>query len=228
MAALAAALGVLSFARQAHAQAANPAAGHFVVVLDAAHGGADSGSTVTDAEGNPHPEKDLTLAFSVKLRSLLAARGIAVVTTRESDSTVGPQQRAEVANHAMAAACLTLHAAMSGSGVHLFISSLPASAPTRFEPWQTAQTAFLRRSLALAGVLNSALLHAGLTVTLGRTALPTIDSMACPAVAVEIAPRHASDTSSATASVDDAAYVAEISEALAAGVLEWRGEDRQP
>ena len=225
MAILVAVLAFLSIGIEAQP---SPSTSRFVVVLDAAHGGTDAGSTVTDAAGKPHPEKNLTLAFSVKLRSLLAARGIAVVTTRESDSTIDPQERAEIANHAMAQACLTLHAAMSGSGVHLFISSLPPSRPTRFEPWQTAQAAYVQRSVALAGVLNSALLHAGMTVTLGRTALPTVDSMACPAVAMEIAPEQASDANSAPASVEDPAYMTQVADALAAGLLEWRAEARQP
>lgn len=209
-------------------QSAAPPAGRFVVVLDAAHGGADAGSTVTDPAGKPNPEKNLTLTLSVKLRSLLAARGIAVVTTRESDATVDAGQRAEIANHALAQACLSLHAAMSGAGVHLFISSLPAARSERFQPWQTTQAAFVDRSLALAGVLNSALQHAGMTVTLGRTALTTVDSMACPAVAVEIAPEQPSATSAAKASVEDPAYLNQVADALAAGLLEWRAEDHRP
>ena len=113
-----------------------------------------------------------------------------MVTTRESDATVDPTSRAEIANHANAQACLSLHATESGSGVHLFASSLAPAQPARLLAWKTAQAAWVTRSLALAGVLNSALLHAGMNVTLGRTALPAMDSMTCPAVAVEIAPEH--------------------------------------
>src|SRR5258708_6472124 len=60
----------------------------FVVVLDAAHGGNDAGGTLKDTSGVIQQEKALTLALSVRLRSLLGARGISVVTTRESDATV--------------------------------------------------------------------------------------------------------------------------------------------
>ena len=59
-------------------------------------------------------KRPLPLALSVRLRSLLAARGISVVTTRESDTTVDPDRRAEIANHAKAQACLSLHATESG------------------------------------------------------------------------------------------------------------------
>ena len=210
------------------AQTAASPAGRFVVVLDPAHGGTDLGATVTDGAGKPHAEKNLALAFSVKLRSLVAARAMAVATTRESDTTIEAQQRAAIANHARAQACLTLHASMSGSGIHLFISSLPPARPTQFEPWQTAQAAWVQRSVRLAGVLNSALLHAGMKVTLSRTALTTVDSMACPAVAVEIAPEAPTPAISAARSVDDPAYLAQVADALAAGLLEWRAEAGQP
>ena len=62
--------------------------------------------------------------MSVRLRSLLTARGIQVVTTRDADVAVEPNRRAEIANHAQAQACLILHATESGLGVHLFTSRL--------------------------------------------------------------------------------------------------------
>jgi N-acetylmuramoyl-L-alanine amidase len=193
----------------------------FVVVLDAAHGGDDAGGRL-----NGQAEKTFTLALSVRLRSLLGARGIQVVTTRESDSSLDANRRAEIANHANAQACLNLHASETGSGVHLFASSLPPANPTQLPAWKTAQAAWVIRSLALAGVLNSALLHAGLSVTLGRTALPELDSMTCPAIAVEIAPDRAAGD--ATNDLDDPGYQARVAEALAAALLEWKTEARQP
>jgi N-acetylmuramoyl-L-alanine amidase len=69
-----------------------------------------------------------------------------------------------------------------------------------------------------------------MTVTLGRTALPAIDSMACPAVAVEVAPERASNAQG-PAGLDDPGYQARVAEALAAALVEWRSEEmgvRQP
>jgi N-acetylmuramoyl-L-alanine amidase len=195
----------------------------FVVVLDAAHGGDDGGGHLA----NNQLEKSITLALSVRLRSLLGARGIQVVTTRESDATVAPNRRAEIANHAAAQACLSLHASESGSGLHLYTSSMTPAAPARFAAWKTAQAGWVTRSMALAGVLNSALLHAGMGVTLGRTTLPAIDSMTCPAVAVEIAPERSADHK-ITAGLDDPQYQARVAVALAAALLEWRTEAHQP
>jgi N-acetylmuramoyl-L-alanine amidase len=200
--------------------AAPPA--RFVVVLDAAHGGEDLGGRLTSGEY----EKIATLALSVRLRSLLGARGIQVVTTREADLSVETTRRAVIANHANAQACISLHAAESGAGIHLFGSSLTPEARTHFVPWKTAQAASVTRSLALAGVVNSALLHAGMKVTLGRTALPAIDSMTCPAIAIEISPERDADRK-ITAEPDDPDYQARVAAALAAALLEWRTEGRQ-
>jgi N-acetylmuramoyl-L-alanine amidase len=231
-----AALLALFTSLSALAQTPPGSAPRFVVVLDAAHGGDDPGARL----GN-QSEKDLTLALSVKLRSLLMARGMIVVTTRESGADVDAERRAEIANRANAAACLNLHAALasgkSGPAVHLFLSSLPPAADARFPPqrqrpvagdpdfvpWRTAQSAWITRSTELAGELNSALTHAGIAVTLGRTTLPAIDSMACPAVAIEIAPQRQADAASA----DDAAFEAQVAEALAAALVEWRADGGQ-
>ena len=189
----------------------------FVVVIDAAHGGDDTGAHLSSGQ----LEKAANLALSVRLRSLLAARGFQVVTTRENDASVDLNHRAEIANHASAAVCLSLHATESGSGVHLFASSLAPAPPTRFMPWKTAQAAWETRSLALAGAVNSALTHAGLNVTLGRIPLPGVESMTCPALAVELGPQRDADKK-ITAEPDNPDYQAQVATALAAAVLEWR------
>ncbi|MGD0732046.1 MAG: N-acetylmuramoyl-L-alanine amidase [Terracidiphilus sp.] len=217
----------MSVSAQAPPAPAGPPA-RFVVLLDAAHGGDDPGGRINGEAGQHQDEKTVTLALSVRLRSLLAARGIQVVTTRESDSTVALDRRAELANHARAQACLSLHATESGSGVHLFVSSLAPALPGRMAPWKTAQDAWVTRSLDLAGVLNSALLHAQIAVTLARANLPAVDSMTCPAVAVELAPESAHPADSDQGAPDDPAYQARVAEALAAALLEWRAEARQP
>jgi N-acetylmuramoyl-L-alanine amidase len=209
---------LVSTVQLALAQPAPPAPQtRFVVVLDAAHGGDDTGGRLAHGQ----LEKSFTLALSVRLRSLLAARGIPVVTTRDSDAAVDPVKRAEIANRAQAQACLSLHASESGSGIYLFVSSLAPAAPARFPAWKTAQAAAVMRSLKLAGVINSALLHAGMSVTLSRTSLPAMDSMTCPAVAVEIAPEQ-NASHETTAALDDKDYQARVAAALAAALLEWR------
>lgn len=195
----------------------------FLVILDAAHGGDDVGGHLSSGQY----EKNANLALSVRLRSLLGARGIQVITTRESDQSVALDRRAAIANHAGAGACISLHSAETGAGVHLFVSSLAPAAPTRFVAWNTAQAGWVTRSLVLAGVLNSALLQAGMSVTLGRAPLPAIENMTCPALTIEIAPERDSEHK-ITAEPDDPDYQARVAGTLAAAILEWRAEGHQP
>jgi len=193
----------------------------FAVVIDAAHGGTDSGARLSD-----HLlEKDLVLNLSVRLRSMLSAHGISVVTTRESDSTIPALNRAETANHVGAAACIILHATTSGSGVHLFTASLTPVPVTRFLPWETAQGAYAEQSLKLSSEFDSAMTHAEIPVTLGRTALRPLDSFTCPAVVVEISPL--SGKTHVTA-LSDPEYQDRIVAALAAAVEQWQRDWRQP
>lgn len=215
------ALAVLGMSGPARSQ--QPAPARFVVVLDAAHGGDDTGGHLNDGQ----LEKTAVLALSVRLRSLLAARGIQVVTTREADASLDLTDRAEAANRVRAQACLSLHLAETGSGVHLFASNLAPTPAPRFMPWKTAQSGWVARSLGLMSVLSSALQRGGISVTLGRTSLPGIDSMECPAVAVELAPQRNADGKT-TAEPDDPAYQAKVAGILAAGLLQWRTEVRQP
>src|SRR5580698_10063618 len=111
------------------AQAPAAPAPRFVVVLDAAHGGDGTGG-----HSNDWMEKNLTLALSVRLRSLLAARGIPVVTTRESDLALDTEHRDAIANHASAQVCISLHGSLTGTGVHLFASSIAPTARMKFIP----------------------------------------------------------------------------------------------
>lgn len=205
--------------------------GRFVVVLDAAHGGDDSGANL----GPNTAEKTATLALSVRLRSLLTARGFQVVTTRESNVNLDDDARAQIANRAAygaaGAACVSLHATRMGSGVHLFVSALSPANMGRFLAWKTAQAAYVTRSLRLESAVNSALQHSSVAgtdsgsipVTLARASLPEMDSMACPALAVEIAPIRGADRKVVT-DVSDAQYETAIVEALAAALLEWKTE----
>jgi N-acetylmuramoyl-L-alanine amidase len=191
----------------------------FLVALDAAHGGNDTGARISD-----HLlEKDITLSLAMRLRSMLSAHGIGVITTRDSDMNLAATGRAETANHSPAAACILLHATATGSGVHLYTSSLAPSPLTRFLPWQTAQSAYVTQSLKLSSEIDSALAHAEIPVTLGRTFLQPMDSLTCPAVAVEVAPLAAGATTKA-APLTDTAYQRLILDALTAAIDQWRND----
>lgn len=202
--------------------ASAPASAQFVVVIDAAHGGTDSGARL----GGDLEEKNITLALSVRLRSTLQARGIDVVTTRESDTALAPLNRAEAANHAQAAACLVLHATATGSGVHLYTSALAPSVRVPPLPWLTAQAGYVTPSLKLESEIDSALAHAQIPVSLGRASVQPMDSLACPAVAVEIAPLVGGHVTRSR-EISDTGYQKSIVDALAAAVESWRGDWKQ-
>lgn len=191
----------------------------FLVLLDAAHGGSDTGARLTPAL----LEKDLTLDLSNRLRSLLSARGIGVTTTRDSDAALPAVNRAEIANRTPFAACILIHATATGSGVHLYTSSLAATPLIKFMPWETAQSAYVTQSLKLSSDIDSALAHSEIPVTLGRTSLQPMDSFACPTVAVEIAPLQAGASTKASP-ISDEAYQRTILDALTAAINEWRND----
>jgi len=194
----------------------------FMVVLDAAHGGSDIGARISSSL----LEKDITLNLSVLLRSTLSAHGVGVITTRESDVNLTPTARAETANGASAAACILIHATATGSGVHLYTSSLAPAPLVKFMPWQTAQSAYVTQSLKLSSEIDSALAHAEIPVTLGRTSLQPMDSFACPAVAVEVAPLQPGATTNGKA-ISDVGYQKSIIDALTAAIEQWRNDWRQ-
>jgi N-acetylmuramoyl-L-alanine amidase len=194
----------------------------FLVVLDAAHGGNDTGARITDRI----LEKDITLSLTARLRSMLSAHGIGVIMTRSADVNPTAVERAETTDRTLASACILIHATATGSGVHLYTSSLAPTPLTRFMPWQSAQSVYVTQSLKLSSEIDSALAHAEIPVTLGRTFLQPMDSLTCPAVAVEVAPLMAGSSTKATP-LSDTAYQRSILDALTAALDEWRNDWRQ-
>jgi N-acetylmuramoyl-L-alanine amidase len=194
------------------------------IFLDPAHGGSDSGARLSDSL----PEKSLTLAFAARLRALLSTSGFSVIATRDSDPAVPftTDQRAEIANHSHPTACLVLHATASGNGIHIITSEVSPPDNTNESdthhaiPWDTAQSASIPQSLALANSLGLALLHSRLPVLLTRSSLRPLDNLTCPAVAIEIAPLVPADGEATP--VSDANYQQQIAQSIATGLANWR------
>jgi N-acetylmuramoyl-L-alanine amidase len=96
-------------------------------VIDPGHGGTEEG-----AKGpGGLLEKDVTLALARTVREVLTARGYRVVTTRDSDASVGHQDRTATANAAKADVFVSLHMNASRSpsahGTEVYYLSLDAS-----------------------------------------------------------------------------------------------------
>jgi len=241
LAALAVAAAAAFYVRaQPQGQASNPAQAQTyaasemnrnLVVLDPAHGGQDAGATL----GDRIQEKDVTLAIADRLRATLTAAGFTVLLTRDADPTtpLTYDQRAEMANHEHALACIVLHATASGSGVHLYTSALqppeedssaniPLTARSAFVPvpWQMAQAAYVSQSIRLAGDLSAALGKASIAVFSGREPVRPLDSLECPAVAVELAPLPVAGSDATP--VTDAAYQQRVAATLSTALQVWR------
>jgi N-acetylmuramoyl-L-alanine amidase len=196
-----------------------------LILLDPAHGGPDTGAHLP----NNLVEKDITLAFTTRLRALLSSNNFAVISTRTSDPATlfTTDQRAEIANHDRAAVCLILHATSSGSGIHLFTSNLtpPSSAarPSYLLHWDTAQIPSIPASRSLANDIGVALLQAKLPVTLSQSSVAPLDNLTCPAIAVELAPLANANSDPTPAS--DAAYQQRTAEAIASALNNWRSNN---
>ena len=199
-----------------------------LIVLDPAHGGPEAGATL----GNNLAEKDFTLALSARLRTALTSAGFTVVATRDADPSdpLTTDQRAETANRVHALACIVLHATATGSGVHIYTSTLPPSpaevadpdSPPAFVPipWETAQAGFVSQSQRMATDLSAALGKASLPTLAGQASLRPLDNLMCPAVAIEIAPLLA--TNEDATPVTDPDYQQRLIAALTAALQAWR------
>ena len=199
-------------AQQAHDAPALLAPNRTLILLDPAHGGPDSGSHLKDNL----LEKDVTLALATRLKATLIAHGFQVVTTRDADTGLTSDQRAELANHARPFACVLLHASNSGSGPYLSTSSLAPSTEDRIGlPWDTAQSAFVSDSLALLNLTSKTFTSSRLPVITLRASVPPIDSLTCPALLLELGPL-------AKSAVTDTDYQQTVADALTTALTAWR------
>ena len=200
-----------------------------IIVLDPSHGGADSGARI----GDNTLEKNVTLAFAFRLRSLLVARGFTVVMTRDNDTAIQPNapapalsldDRAGVANHARATACLLLHATGRGMGVHLYNSELaPTTAEAYLLPWLTAQSAWVLASQSLEGQMSAALERSHIQLVSSTASVRPVDSLTCPALVLELAPETEQPNS-----INDAAYQSRVAGAIAGALVVWERAVQPP
>jgi N-acetylmuramoyl-L-alanine amidase len=159
---------------------ANPIQGLRTLVIDPGHGGDELG-----AQGPRGTlEKDLTLAVSKRLRTLVESRlGLKVYLTREDDRTVPLDDRSAFANAHKADVFLSLHAnaavrpTLKGAEVYyLTVERADAEARKRADDsatalpelgggtrmidlilWETAQARYLEQSSSLAGLIEQSL-----------------------------------------------------------------------
>lgn len=168
-----------------------PATPSFVVVVDPAHGGSDSGARITPTLA----EKDITLSLARRLRSELQSRHIAVDLLRDGDSDPSFDDRATKTNLERPALFICLHAE-PGTVVNIYTPALPVALSKAidkksFLPWPTAQQAFLSQSAALAPRIAESIGKREIPAQVRPAFLEPMRFIAAPAVAVEVpADRH--------------------------------------
>lgn len=188
-----------------------------VVVIDAAHGGDEAGAALTAQL----PEKDVTLALARALRHELAARGFAVVMTRDSDIAVPLDDRAAKGNTAGIAAYISLHASSEIGGVRIYTALLPPPEGEKrgaLLDWNTAQGRALSLSRAYASAVAAELQKQQLPARSLSAPLRPLNNVTAPALAIELAPR----SSSGAMDLASAGYQNQFAVAVANGIASAR------
>jgi N-acetylmuramoyl-L-alanine amidase len=195
----------------------------FVVLLDPAHGGKDSGAQ--SAAGH-FVEKDVTLDFAKILRSTLAARNIDLRLTREDDVALTASQRAATAAALSPSACITLHATAVGSGVHVFYPMTQFELPFKsfLDLWFPGYVAPSMQSMQLSRTVVAAFNKSSLKATIAPAADPTLSRERCPAVAIELGPLL--NEGSANTSAADPHYQQQAAMAVADALEKFRDQRR--
>jgi N-acetylmuramoyl-L-alanine amidase len=166
-----------------------------LVVLDAGHGGADTGAQGQDGV----VEKDLVAQYVVRVRTaLLTTQKYRVILTRVGNADPDFDQRAIVADTARAAVFLSFHAGNLGFRTpRVAIYTYQPPEPSTFEagpsglrlvPWHEAQMLHLDQSKRLAQALQGQLANAFGTLPVSLEAAPVrvLRSVDAPAVAIEV------------------------------------------
>src|SRR5579864_742089 len=183
-----------------------------VVVLDPAHGGADTGARGPSGAA----EKDLVLEFAQIVGDALREQGFQVVITRRGDTDPSFDDRATIANAQSDAIFIRLHIGSTGQAgtVRTYTYSFPsvtaggapnttavgqnqgvnamtlqpAPAPPGFLPWREAQQPYAQQSRKLADLLQVELAQKFKGSPEISSSLPVYElrAVATPAVAVEI------------------------------------------
>ena len=192
------------------AVAVNNAVQYFAVV-DASHGGDERGAALSDQL----VEKDVTLAFALRLRQELQAHNLPTLLLRSGDTSLSLDQRASMTNVAHPVIYICLHAASHGAGVRLYTALLPGGDESRgpFLGWDTAQSVSRPASLAAASSLAAEFASRQIAVRSLVAPLRPLNSITTAAVAIEIAA-----PTGKISDLNSPAYEQLVSEAVTAGI----------
>jgi N-acetylmuramoyl-L-alanine amidase len=189
------------------------------VILDAAHGGSETGEILSPTL----LEKNVNLSMARRLQKELESRGIPVVLTRNADTLLTWDQRAISANTSHASLYVALHASASGHGVRVYTSLLASPPPSQnsgtFLPWELAQSPHLSQSSQAATAIATQSTTDGLPARNSAAPVRPLNSVTLAAVAVELAPLG--DSADELGTVE---YQQKIVESLASAIAGLRGK----
>jgi len=162
-----------------------------LVVIDAGHGGRDSGA-IRDGV----IEKDLTIDVARRLEQLLRARGFRTVLTRSGDEAVSLAERTAIANEQRNCVFVSIHFDEGGRAAATGVNTYYAARQQTAEPGITSWLPFLQpvsnestnvASQSLAGFVQQALVTRTGAVDRGTRAQQfyVIANVRHPAVLVE-------------------------------------------
>jgi len=203
-----------------------------VIVLDAAHGGTDTG-----ARGETGIiEKDIVLQIARTVHAELERQGYRVVMTRNDDSDPSYDERAATANAYRDGVFVSLHISSTGksgtvrtyydeAATHVPPSPILAAATTKnpapppgLPLWEDAQQPYVDASHRMADLiqLQLAQVFSGSPAAATAAAVRGLRSVAAPGVAVEISSVSAPSADALTAAA------APVAAAIARGVAASR------
>jgi N-acetylmuramoyl-L-alanine amidase len=164
-----------------------------VVILDAAHGGADQGARGLSGI----TESDVALSFARLVRISLEAQGLRVVLTRQANDDPSFDDRSKLANAQRGSVFISLHVSSTGqpgtvrvySMAQLAMPQLGASAPRGgLLPWDRAQFRFMDQSRRLAELIQIQMAQRfhGSPETPLEAPVRQLRTVGAPAVAIEV------------------------------------------
>jgi N-acetylmuramoyl-L-alanine amidase len=201
------------------------------VVIDAGHGGNDSGAMRGGVQ-----EKDLTLDVARRLDQLLRAQGLATTLTRAGDETVSLGSRAAAANQERDSVFVSIHfdegEGAATTGVQTFYAVRQAGETSRVSSWLP----FLQRaslapnnleSQSLAGFVQGALVARTQAFDRGTRAQQfyVVANVRHPAVLVEGGFLSNNDDIAKLTSDD---YRQQLAVAIGDGIMRYRAVARSP
>ncbi|HEX6501753.1 MAG TPA: N-acetylmuramoyl-L-alanine amidase [Terriglobales bacterium] len=183
-------------------------------VIDASHGGTETGATFSSTL----LEKDVNLALARQLRQEFQSKGFSTMLLRDGDVLLSTDQRAINTNAARPALYINIHAASDGKGTRVYTAMLSSAVPDNglFVAWDNAQAKSLTSSQAVAASI-AAELGKSVPTRNAVAALRPLGNILAPAIAIEIAPRNG-DVADLTAGD----YQQQVASAIVVGIAAVR------